>query len=63
MDFDWPVFMIGFNETWRKQRKILDGDLRPGAMMSYRKLIQEKTCELLVQLRASPKDFDNRVKL
>ena len=63
MDFNWPVFTIGFNETWRKERKILDGSLRPGAVMSYRQLMQEKTLELLVQLRANPKDFDNRIKL
>ena len=63
MGFDWAVFAVGFNETWRKERKILDGSLRPGAIMSYRQLMQEKTIELLVQLRAYPKDFDNRVKL
>jgi hypothetical protein len=62
MDFEWPVFMIGLSETWRKERKILDGSLRPGALMSYRQVMQEKTHELLVQLRANPKDFDNRVK-
>jgi hypothetical protein len=62
MDFEWPVFMIGLNETWRKERKILDCSLRPGALMSYRQVMQEKTHELLVQLRANPKDFDNRVK-
>jgi cytochrome P450 len=55
--------MTGLNETWRKERKILDGSLRPGAMMSYRQVMQEKTYELLVQLRANPKDFDNRIKL
>jgi cytochrome P450 len=55
--------MIGLSETWRKERKILDGSLRPGAVMSYRQVMQEKTVELLVQLRANPKDFDNRVKL
>ena len=63
MDFEWPVFMIGLSESWRKQRKILDGGLRPGAMMSHRQVIQEKTHELLIQLRTNPKDFDNRIKL
>ena len=55
--------MLGLGETWRKERKILDGSLRPGAIMSYRRVMQEKTRELLVQLRANPKDFENRVKL
>ena len=63
MDFEWPVFMLGLGETWRKERKILDGSLRSGAIMSYRRVMQEKTRELLVQLRANPEDFYNRVKL
>ena len=63
MDFEWPVFMIGLSETWRRERKILDGSLRPSAMLSYRQVIREKTHELLVQLSTNPKDFDNRIKL
>ena len=63
VDFERPVFMVGLGETWRKGRKILDGSLRPSAMMSYRREMQGKTHELLVQLRANPKDFDNRIKL
>jgi len=63
MDFNWGVFTIGFSETWRKERKILDGSLRPGAMMSYRQVMEEKTRELLVQLCADPKEFFNHVKL
>jgi hypothetical protein len=55
--------MIELGDTWRKERKILDGSLRSGAIMSYRRVMQEKTRELLVQLRENPKDFDNRVKL
>jgi hypothetical protein len=31
-------------------------------MMSYRQVMEEKAHELLVQLRAIPNDFDNRVK-
>jgi cytochrome P450 len=63
MDFEWPVFQFGVSEIWRKERKILDSSLRPSAVMSYRQVIDEKTRELLVQLRANPKDFDNRIKL
>ena len=54
---DWPLFSIGMNETWHKGRKILDRGLRPAAIISYRQMMQEKTRELLVQLRANPKDF------
>ncbi len=43
---DWPLFMTGTTETWRKGRKILDGNLRPGAMTSYRQMMQEKTRDL-----------------
>jgi cytochrome P450 len=55
--------MIGFSEIWRKERKILDSSLRPGAVMSYRQVMQEKTHEFLVQLRENPKDFQNHIKL
>jgi hypothetical protein len=54
--------MVGLSETWRKERKILDSGLRPGAVMSYRQVMQEKTHEFLVQLRANPKHFDNHIK-
>jgi cytochrome P450 len=62
MDFEWPVFMIGLNEAFRKQRKILDSSLRPSVVMSYRQVMEKKTCELLVQLHANPKDFYNLLK-
>ena len=55
--------MTGTSETWRKGRKLLDGSLRPGAIMSYRQMMQEKTWEFLAQLRANPKDFDTHVEL
>ncbi|KAI0278782.1 cytochrome P450 [Russula aff. rugulosa BPL654] len=63
VDYEWPVFMVGLNETWRKERKILDTSLRPGAVVSYRQVMEEKTRELLVQLRANPKDFNAHVNL
>jgi cytochrome P450 len=63
MDMDWPVFMTGMTETWRKGRKLLDRSLRPGAMISYRQMIQEKTREFLAQLYATPKDFEAHVGL
>jgi cytochrome P450 len=63
MDMDWPLFMTGTTETWRKGRKILDGNLRPGAMASYRQMMEEKTCDLLTQLCATPKDFHAHLKL
>jgi cytochrome P450 len=59
---DWPIFMTGMNETWRKGRKLLYRGLRPGAIISYRQMMQERTCELLAQLRANPKDFRAHVE-
>ena len=59
---DWPIFMTGMNETWHKGRKLLYRGLRPGAMISYRQMMQEKTGELLTQLRANPKDFYTHVE-
>jgi len=55
--------MTGRTETWRKGRRILDGSLRPGAMLSYRQGMQEKTYELLAQLRESPNDFRAHLRL
>jgi hypothetical protein len=60
---DWPVFMTGMTETWRKGRKLLDRSLRPGAIISYRQMIQEKTGDFLEQLRATPKNFEAHVGL
>ena len=59
---DWPLFMSGTSEIWREGRKILDGNLRPGAMTSYRQIMQEQIREFLQQLRENPKDFDARVE-
>ena len=57
MDLDWPLFMAKMSDTWREGRKVLDRSLRPGAVMSYRQIVREKTHEFLVQLCANPKDF------
>ncbi|KAF8483980.1 cytochrome P450 [Russula ochroleuca] len=62
MEMDWPIFMTGMNETWRKGRKLLYRGLRPGAIISYRQMMQEKTRELIAQLRANPKDFYTHVE-
>jgi cytochrome P450 len=63
MEMDWPIFMTGMSETWRKGRKILDRSLQPGAMMSYRQMMHEKTRGFLAQLCANPKDFRDHIEL
>ena len=60
---DWPLFMIGMTETWREGRKLVDHSLRPGAVMTYGHMIQEKTHEFLAELRATPKDFRTHIDL
>jgi len=55
--------MIRMGDTWREGRKLLDGNLRSGAMVSYRQMMQEKTREFLVNLFATPKDFHAHIEL
>jgi cytochrome P450 len=50
-------------ETWREGRKLLDGSLRPGAVISYQQMMQEKTRDFLSQLLETPKDFFTLIRL
>jgi hypothetical protein len=59
---DWPLFMTRMSETWREGRKLLDRSLRPGAVMSYRHIVQENTREFLAQVSANPRDFLSHAK-
>ena len=63
MDFEWPLFMTQMGDTWRERRKLLDGNLRSGSMMSYRQMMQEKTREFLANLFATPKDVHAHIEL
>jgi len=60
---DWPLFMTGMTETWREGRKLVDHSLRPGAVMTYGQMMQEKTRGFLTQLLATPKNFRAHVEL
>jgi cytochrome P450 len=60
---DWPLFMTGMTETWREGRKLVDHSLRPGAVMTYGPMMQEKTREFLTQLIATPKNFRAHIRL
>ncbi len=51
------------SDTWRTGRRLLDRSLRPGAIITYRQMMQENTRELLAQLFATPKDFHSHIKL
>jgi hypothetical protein len=60
---DWFVPNMGMSEFWREGRKLLDRSLRPGAAMSYRQMMQEKTRWFLAQLFANPKEFHHHIEL
>ena len=60
---EWPLFLTGMTETWRDSRKLVDHSLRPGAVTTHRRMMQEKTREFLTQLFATPKNFRDHVEL
>ena len=60
---NWLLIMLGMTETWREGRKLVDHSLRPGAVVTYGQMVQEKTREFLAQLLITPKDFCDHVKL
>jgi hypothetical protein len=60
---DWPLFMTGMTETWRKGRKLVDHNLQPGALLTYGQMMQEKTREFLTQLIETPENFRTHVEL
>jgi hypothetical protein len=60
---DWFVPKMGMSEFWREGRKLLDRSLRPGASMTYRQMMQEKTRWFLAQLLANPKEFHHHIEL
>ncbi len=63
MDFEWPIFMTIMGDTWREGRKLLDGNLRAGAIMPYRQMMQEKTRDFLTNLLVNPKDVHAHIEL
>jgi hypothetical protein len=60
---EWPLFMTRMTETWREGRNLVDGGLRPGAMVPYREMMQEKTRDFLARLFAAPEDLNAHIKL
>jgi hypothetical protein len=60
---NWQLFMIGMTETWREGRKLVDHSLRPGAVMAYGQMMQDKTHEFLAQLFVTPQNFRSHVEL
>ena len=55
------MFFTGVNETWINGRKLLHRSLKPGAVILYQQMMQEKAREFLAQLRTNPKKFQDHV--
>jgi len=60
-EMDWPLLSARKGEVWHEGRKLLDRNLRPGAMTPYRQMMQENTCSFLTQLLATPKEFRSHI--
>ena len=60
---DWFVPNTGMCDAWREERKLLERSLRPGATVSYRHMMEEKTRWFLAQLIANPKEFHHHIEL
>ena len=57
MKWDWLVGFSKHTESWRLARKILDRNLRPGAIATYLPQLQTKAHDLLTQVLARPDEF------
>ena len=60
---DWFTPNLRMTDSWREGRKLLDHDLRAGATISYRQMMQEKTRWFLAQLLLSPNEFHHHIGL
>ena len=58
MKWDWNVAFSKYTESWRLSRKLLDRDLRPAAIATYRPLLETKAHALLTRMLANPDDFE-----
>ncbi|KAH9986732.1 cytochrome P450 [Russula compacta] len=63
MGWQWALPFARGDERWRRGRRILDRSLRPGAITSYRPVIQAKTHLLLSRLLANPDQWEAHLEL
>lgn len=63
MEVDWTLPILRKGEYWRKNRRLLDRSLRPGAAALHRRMIEEKTRVFLGQLLTTPNDFRAHIDL
>ena len=63
MGWQWQLPSAGYGDHWRRGRKLLDRGLRPGAITSYRPVVQTKTNLLLSRLLAKPHQWEAHFEL
>ncbi|KAI0264170.1 cytochrome P450 [Gloeopeniophorella convolvens] len=63
MGWDWFHPTTRYSEFWKAGRKILDQNLRTGAVAQYRPMQIAKTAELLGQLLSDPESFLHQIEL
>jgi len=58
MKWEWVLPVTRYTEYWRRARKLLDRGLRPGAIVTYRPLLQTNTRVLLTELLETSDDWE-----
>jgi cytochrome P450 len=59
MKWGWMVGFSKYNESWRRSRKLINRNLRPAVVATYRPLLQTKAHVFLTRLLANPDDFED----
>ncbi|KAI0302458.1 cytochrome P450 [Multifurca ochricompacta] len=62
MKWGWLVPFARYGNFWRQGRRLLDRDLRPGAVTAYRLMQQMKARVLLTRLLASPDEWEAHIE-
>jgi hypothetical protein len=62
MKWEGVMPLARYTDFWRQARKLLDRDLRPGALAMYRPVQQSKTRAFLVSLLQNPDEWENHLE-
>ncbi|KAH9986739.1 cytochrome P450 [Russula compacta] len=63
MKWEWLLPIARYDDRWRLGRRLLDRGLRPGAITSYRPMLQAKAHLLLSRLLANPHQWEAYLEL
>jgi len=61
MKWEWIMGFSKYNEFLRSARKLLDRNLRPAVVATYRPLLETKARILLAQVLADPDELENHL--